>query len=85
MSCTPFEKPATGNSNISMANTLNDDGECMDQKLELWFAKFNQLQTEGYDMNEANEKALAEVAAEFKDCRGKQSKHMATKEDSIEE
>lgn len=87
ISCTTFDKPgAEKNSanNISMTSVIKD-GDCLDQKMEFWFAKFNQLQVEGYGMDEANEKALAAVVEEFKDCDKKQANHMATQVDSIEE
>lgn len=86
-SCINYEKSIAENKadhNASLANVMNDD-DCLDQKMELWFAKFNQLQAEGYDMDEANEKAIAAVSTEFKDCNGKQATHMAAQVDSIEE
>lgn len=52
---------------VKMASILNDDG-CFEKKMEQWFTRFNQLQNEGYNMEEANQGAIASVALEFKNC-----------------
>lgn len=84
MSCSPNQKAEErkiAESPTMTAVMVNDD--CFDRKMEAWFSKFNQLQDEGYGMDEANEKAVATVAEEFKDC-DLQNKRMAT-QDSLDE
>lgn len=70
----------------SMASILNEEDECFNEKLDLWFVRFNQYQEEGLTMEEANTKAIAAVALELKDCTDNASdKRIAKREASAEE
>jgi hypothetical protein len=83
ISCATNENPVAENdvkSGVShMATVATDDG-CLDRKMDFWFSKFNQLQAEGYDMYEANEKATAVAAEQFKECDEKTGERMASEE-----
>ena len=85
-SCSNNEK--LNEENITMANDqsmttiLNEEDECFNEKMDLWFVRFNQYQEEGFTMEEANAKAMASVAAEFKDCPDKATdKRIAKREE----
>ena len=60
---------------VSMATNHEDllltavkDDDCFDAKMDYWFKTFNQLQVEGYDMYDANIKAVAQVSEKFNNC-----------------
>lgn len=73
-------------SDKSMTTILNEEDDCFNQKMDLWFVKFNQFQEEGLTMEEANTKALATVALEFKDCPDKETDNrIAKRQESAEE
>src|SRR5687768_11357498 len=56
----------------SMTTILSEKEDCFDEKMDLWFVRFNQYQEEGFTMEEANTKAIAAVALEFKGCPDKE-------------
>lgn len=71
------------NNDQSMTTILNEEDECFNEKMDLWFILFNQYQEEGLTLDEANTKALASVALEFKHCPDKAAasdKRMAKQE-----
>jgi hypothetical protein len=51
--------------------TAVEEDDCFDEKMNYWFTEFNQLQAEGYDMYDANLKAVAKVSEKFKNCPSK--------------
>lgn len=55
---------------ITLSTVLEDEA-CFDEKMDRWFMKFNQLQEEGYTMDDANKEAVTTVASEFKTCSTK--------------
>jgi hypothetical protein len=65
---------------VTMASLLTDD-DCFDERMEKWFVEFNQLQNSGLDMNEANEKAIAVVSVELRDCNKEPLRTAVTKEE----
>lgn len=71
---------STVSETITMTSILDDD-DCFDKKIESWFTKFNQLQNDGYSMEDANREAIAAVAEEFKNCDGKPATRMASQSD----
>lgn len=61
-------------------NTWNNN-ECFDQKMEAWFVSFNEYQSIGYDMNAADEMAVADAENEYHSCNGDVSMRIASIED----
>lgn len=72
-------KPGTEISDAQGMLVFQKDDDCLDQRLEHWFIEFNQLQRMGYNMYDANEKAIKVVNAALKDCP-KLPDHMASQE-----
>jgi hypothetical protein len=69
-----------------MTTILEEQDDCFDEKMDMWFTRFNQYQEEGFTMEEANTKAIASVSLEFKDCPDKATDtRMAEQEVSMEE
>jgi len=74
-SCNSTEKsnaePNTVSDEKLTLSTVMEDEACFDEKMDRWFVKFNQLQEEGYTMDDANKEAVSTVASEFKACSAK--------------
>jgi hypothetical protein len=70
-SCGRMENSNTAQAidSTNMASILAVD-DCFEKKMELWFARFNQFQNEGLDMEKAHHQAIASVANEFRHCNG---------------
>ena len=69
---------------IATDDVLWSNDECFDQKMDTWFIAFNHYQSMGYDMNKANEMAVAEADGEYHGCNGDMSAQMASVENDLQ-
>lgn len=53
---------------ISTPASSTDGQDCFDLQLQTWYDAFQNYQSAGYDMQSADQKALAEAAEAYKTC-----------------
>ena len=68
--CVSDDNQLTTNSEalISAPASSTDGQDCFDFQLETWYNAFQHYQSAGYDMQSADQKAVAEAAEAYKTC-----------------
>jgi hypothetical protein len=67
-SCSTHETKQAGAENNIATAAIEDNEDCLDARMTLWFDSFNQFQNDGLSMEEADRKAAELADRAYNDC-----------------